>query len=123
MGKPCKDLPYGTPRPYPRLTDEAAGYDAPSAAAMAVAKDVIVTIQESYGIEYKAGEPVDEIEWRLWATTLDRFAAQQAAAAVKERDAEIIAALEQQKIPPPLMPRIAHYNGVLGDAIGIIRKL
>lgn len=94
---PDGTIDYANPAPIPtRLTDGAVGYGEPSEAAMEAAKDVIVTIQESYGIEYKAGEPIDGVEWRLWATAFDAFAAQQAAAAVKERNAEIVATLEHQ---------------------------
>lgn len=86
---------YDQPAPTPqRLTDPQAGYGEPSEAAMETAKDTIVTIQESYGIEYKGGEPLSEDDWRFWASTLDRFAAQ----AVAAREAEIVAALEELKV-------------------------
>ena len=52
----------------------------PSEAALEAAKEVIVTLQESYGIEYKGGEPVDNSDWHYWANTLDAFAAQAVAA-------------------------------------------
>ena len=61
----------------------------PSEAALEAAKEVIVTLQESYGIEYKGGEPVDNSDWHYWANTLDAFAAQ-AVAAERARCLEIL---------------------------------
>lgn len=73
-----------------RLTDGAGEYVAPSAAAMEYAKDYFTDIRMSYE---SGGHSAAA---KTFAYFLQSYAAQQVAAAVKERNAEIVATLEHQ---------------------------
>ncbi len=80
MGAPTKDLTYNEPH--------SPAQAQPSAAALSLADK----ISERYVL---ADGSFTVAEYDI-AREIDAFAAQQVAAAVKERDAEIIAALEHQ---------------------------
>lgn len=110
MGKP-DPMTYNEPTTPHTLTDERAGYDALSEAAKQIAY-LICDLEEWRGIWS------DQLFGKV-ARLFDTFAGE----AVEAWKTDAIAALEQQKIPPPYTLRINLYNLTLDDAIGIIRKM
>lgn len=110
----------GSGRTYSTEGEAIAAWNmrpSPSNTAIEAAKNTIVTIQESHGIEYKAGEPIDDIEWRLWASTLDAFAAQREKARQEEIVGELYTMMEQYS-DNPTFPTM-----LLGFAAGYTDKI
>lgn len=139
---PDGTIDYDNPAPSPtRLTDGAAGYGEPSEAAMEFVLSRLEVNQDELNGEpfwftsingtcltVRTMKAPCDLAWRVLrqeVTALcEEYAAQQAAAAVKARDAEIIAALEARKVPPEKEDDFTvFFNIGIEESIEIIQEL
>lgn len=82
----------------------------------------LVVLTMCVWMEDSTSEQVDS-EVEVYQRALAKVIHNQRVDAAAAKRNQIIAALEQQMIPPPLVPRQEKYNAVLRDAITVISHL